>query len=245
MPDPLPIAPRLMNVMGKAYQGVKNRLYRNLSPYGYEADQYNPKTKKMETVGPVSRLYKAIIKNQPEEERLDMEKNPQGFDREKLDLYGMYLGKGQKYNTIKQSEYKPSIGSGKGTYYSVPKLEESINVSEVKAKDFSDFKNQVLSIAEKGGIGGNNIVGKKGDNSAILNMQPLGDAKISTGEDEKGYYISYYDKWDINPFSGGSKVNSSLASALGIDKKEDISGADGPEIYGRIYFDKKTGKRKK
>jgi hypothetical protein len=122
-------------------------------------------------------------------------------------------------------------------------LEESINISEVKAKDFSDFKNQVLSMAENGGIGGNNIVGNKGENSAILDMQPLGNAKISTGEDKKGYYVSYYDKWDINPFSGGSKVNSTLASALGIDKKDDISGANGPEVYGRIYFDKKTGKR--
>jgi hypothetical protein len=32
---------------------------------------------------------------------------------------------------------------------------------------------------------------------------------------------------------------------VGLDKVDDITGTSGPEIYGRIYFDKKTGKRKK
>lgn len=244
MPDPLPIAPRLMTVMGKAYEGVKNRLYKNIYPYGYSREYYDKNSQEFKRDNPVSRLYKAVIKNEPEDERVQMEQEPGGFSREKLDLWGMYLGKGQKYNSIKESEYKPSIGSGKGKYYSVPRLEEKVPITEIKSKNFAEFKTKALDALSQNPMS-NMIDGSRKDNSAIFGIEPLGNAKMSVGEDDKGYYISYYDKWDINPFSGGSKVNSSLASVLGLDKKEDIAGADGPEIYGRIYFDKKTGKRKK
>jgi hypothetical protein len=230
----------------KVAEGVKNRLYENIYPYGYSSQEYNKETGVMEEIGPGTRLYRALVENKREMPRQAVEDNPQGYEKEKMDLWGMYLGKGQKYNTITKSSYTPTRGSGKGTYFSIPKLEEQIGaVGEIKAKDFNDFKNQVL-VSTEGGKFGFNAVEKSRDEAKgkiVANVQPLGDATISVGEDDKGYYISYYDKWDINPFSGGSRVTGKISSALGLDKLDDITGTEGPEIYGRIYFDKKTGKR--
>lgn len=247
MPDPiLPIVPSLMGAISTAAKGVKNRLYRNLYPYGYTSEQYNPDTKQMEEIGPMQRLYRAVVKNEPEPQAVAARENPQGYEKEKMDLWGMYLGKGQKNNTIAKSSYVPTQGSGKGTYYAIPKLEEQIGgIGQIKAKDFNDFKDQVLSSTEGGAFGFNSVSGSRNNQKGkiVANMQPLGDATISAGEDDKGYYISYYDKWDLNPFSGGSAVNNKLVKALGLDKVDDLAGIDGPEIYGRVYFDKKTGKR--
>lgn len=236
----------MLNAVSGLVSKVKNRLYNNLYPYGYSTQQYNPETKTMEEVGPAKRLFRAVVLNQPEQEVAAAKSNPQGYEREKYDLWGMYLGKGQKSNSIKQSTYAPTRGSGKGTYYAIPKLEEQIGaVGEIKAKDFNDFRNQVLSSTEGGTFGFNAVSGSRDDKKAkiVANVQPLGDATISAGEDDKGYYISYYDKWDLNPFSGGSGVASDIAKKLKLDKIDDLAGIDGPEIYGRIYFDKKTGKR--
>lgn len=243
--DPLPgtaglrLATGLATLASKVKEGVKDRLYKNIYPYGYN---YNAPGVR---IGPMQRLWSAVVKDEQEPDRRMMEVSPSGYEREKLDLWGMYLGKGQKYGTVKESQYKPSIGSGKGTYYSVPKLEQDIKVNEIKAKNLDDFKNQVINLAGAGDVIGMNMTSEpdKKKGKFVSNIQPLGDATISTGEDEKGYYISYYDKWDINPFKGGSAVQSSLAKFFGIDKQEDIAGGDAPEIYGRIYFDKKTGKR--
>lgn len=247
MPRP-PIVPSLLGTVSNIASGIKNRLYNNLYPYGYSAQQYNPDTKQMEEVGPAKRLFNAVILNKPEPEMVAARDNPQGFEKEKMDLWGMYLGKGQKNNTIAKSQFTPTRGSGKGTYYSIPKLEEQIGgIGQIKAKDFNDFRNQVLSSTEGGAFGFNSIGGSRDDKKGkiVANMQPLGDATISAGEDDKGYYISYYDKWDLNPFSGGSAVNNKFVKALGLDKLDDLAGIAGPEIYGRIYFDKKTGKRMK
>ena len=232
--------------VNRLVKGIKNRLYENIYPYGYSTEEYDRSTGQMKEVSPANRLYRAIVQNQKEVSKRAADENPQGFEKEKIDLWGMYLGKGQKHNTITKSTYTPSRGSGKGTYYSIPKLEEQIGaIGEIKAKDFNDFKNQVLTSTEGGNFGFNAVSGSRDEKKAkiVANVQPLGDATISAGEDDKGYYISYYDKWDLNPFTGGSSVGGRISSAIGLDKLDDITGTEGPEIYGRIYFDKKTGKR--
>jgi hypothetical protein len=224
----------------KVKEGVTNRLYQNIYPYGYDA-QIPGQDKK---VGPMQRVFSAVVKGEQEPERKMMEMSPSGFEKEKLDLWGMYLGKGQKFGTIKESPFKPSQSKDPNAkYYTVPKIEEDFPVGEIKAKDINEFREKFATLAETSQLGGapTGVNRKKG--SAIMSQQPLGDAKFSAGEDEKGFYVSYYDKWDINPFAGGSAVESSLAKFFGMDKAEDITGTKGPEIYGRIYFDKKTGKR--
>ena len=235
---------------------AKDRAYKNIYPYGYTTTVSDDGGKTTKEIGPLQRFYRAIILNQQETPRLNMEIDPSGFEKEKLDLWGMYLGKGQKHNTIADSKYKPSKGSGGGKYYSVPKLEQDyLNVGNIKAKDFSEFKSAFLKLAD-GGKFGDVIAAGEGEASQIqqgkrvTNIQPLGNATLSTGEDDKGYYISYYDVWDLNPLKGGSALQSldnpaidKVVKFFGMDKKEDLLGGETIEIYGRVYFDKETGNR--
>ena len=60
----------------------------------------------------------------------------------------------------------------------------------------------------------------------------LGNYTIDKGEDSRGKYISYYDKWDLDPFPGNTKLSSTIQKGIGIKA---------PEMYGRIYYDPKTG----
>ena len=64
----------------------------------------------------------------------------------------------------------------------------------------------------------------RGDQSNNMYGETLGNFTIDLGEDEKGKYISYYDKWDLDPFKQDSKK---VQSALGVTS---------PEIYGRLYY---------
>ena len=69
----------------------------------------------------------------------------------------------------------------------------------------------------------------------------LGRYTITKGEDEKGKYVSYYDKWDFNPFDynkypGGESLSKAYEKTMG------FFGMNAPEIYGRVYYDEKTGK---
>ena len=98
------------------------------------------------------------------------------------------------------------------------------------------------------------VVGKYGN---LVYDKVMGDATYKVGEDEKGIFISYRDTWDLNPEKGGSKEPVQEASPYSIKGLYQKGGrlisriASGlakeysspAEIYGKIYFDKKTGKR--
>ena len=68
-------------------------------------------------------------------------------------------------------------------------------------------------------------VGKKEyDIDEVDGMATMGRYKISTGKDKRGKYISYYDKWDLNPLD------------LSIAGKELPTNFGKPfEIYDRVY----------
>lgn len=98
------------------------------------------------------------------------------------------------------------------------------------------------------------VVGEYGN---LVSDPVMGDATYNVGEDEKGNFISYRDTWDLNPSQGGSAEQQSTASPnsikglleKGLDLGKKVASgllkkySSAPEIYGRIYFDKKTGKR--
>jgi hypothetical protein len=92
------------------------------------------------------------------------------------------------------------------------------------------------------------MVGDEGKSKRVVNIQPLGNATVSVGEDDKGYYISYYDKWDLNPLKGGSALEkldndfvNKLLTFTGLADREDLLWGNTTEIYGRVYYDKETG----
>jgi hypothetical protein len=211
----------------------------------------------------VDRVKNTILLNEKEgwRENVDerLKKGRQNISDEeavRLDLLQMYAGKPQLTNSIIQSQYRPSVSKNKqDKYYSSPAIERSIienlyNPTQlnlfkgVNVKSKQDIDNLIKTQLLLEGEDERKSVGK------VAKVPGLGFATLSAGEDESGPYLSYYDKWDINPFSGQySSSDNSILNKIG--KKYLSSGdiAEGlsnvPEIYGRIYFDKKTGKPRK
>jgi len=56
------------------------------------------------------------------------------------------------------------------------------------------------------------------------------------GKDEKGEYIDYYDKWDLNPFERKSGTMGKILDK-GATAAQNLAGIKNPEVYGRVYYD--------
>jgi hypothetical protein len=70
----------------------------------------------------------------------------------------------------------------------------------------------------------------------------MGTSTVGRGYDKKGEYISYYDKWDVNPMYGDYADNSLKGTILGylIPKNgtDMFMGKTTPlSFYDRIYLD--------
>ena len=210
---------------------AKRRLRDNIYPVGYTAGRGD--------VMPQERLLSAILQDSKETNRrimdqmIDKDVDPgvysevKGLDpeslKERTDLFSMALGQGQQYDTIEESEYKPSKsveGDESTTYY-------RSKVTEREIQKLIDANEPIRELTESGYHNMPNNV--------------LGNYVIDYGEDDRGKYISYYDKWDLNPFSrGAGQVGGDSAFRVTKASEDFVSNALGvssPEIYGRIYFD--------
>ena len=186
---------------------IKTRITDNIQPHGYEKDDK----------GPLDRLYSAIVDDEAERySNRDMQERGKGRSRtfqERTDLFKMMLGQDQVHNTIEVSEYKPTKGDPKTTYY--------------KSKATEDYIRRQI----KSGRNPEDIVGVR-YHSDPMKVNVLGNYTIDRGEDEKGKYISYYDRWDLNPISDGEKGPAYYAE----EAAKALLGLKGPEVYGRVYY---------
>jgi hypothetical protein len=60
---------------------------------------------------------------------------------------------------------------------------------------------------------------------------------MNLGEDDKGKYVSYYDKWDLDPYQrkgGALDMISTIA--------QKAAGVQPAEAYGRVYYGSKKQK---
>ena len=174
---------------------VRRRLYHNLAPYGYTRT--------------IARLESAI-KNNTSHEFDRRHKN----DRDRQDIWAEYLGIPEEErkalfdsstSILRDSQYSPTVGKEQNIKYKAIS-----NPSEADVRDLIQHA-EVLPIGKNkvvaGGIG-----------------HALGRYTIGHNYDNKGEYVSYYDKWDLNPFS-----NAGEDLSLGIGKPVNI--------YDRIYLD--------
>lgn len=230
-----------------------NRMAENLAPYDYST----PGTTA------VQRFIDAVFRNKKEEDRAMLEKELQfdndtwGNPKERIDLLQMLAGKQQKYNTIKESKYKPKKPEEGTQYYSSSGIENEIvkelglSGKDIKsAKDILDIIQPIASIDPKTN---KPMIGKGG---VVTTVPGLGQATYSAKRDSKGrVYLEYKDIWDLNPSSGlyadEKKAGGLTAEGLknmGIEFVKDAATnivnatATPPKVYGRIYFDPKTGK---
>lgn len=103
------------------------------------------------------------------------------------------------YQYLSGSEYKPTMGNNEDVQY-------------MSIQD-EPFKQRIVEEFNKGKKKGNKV-----NVSYAKDLDPLGKFSIYEGKDEGGEYLSYYDKWDVNP----------LADMIGKPF----------ELYDRIYVEK-------
>jgi hypothetical protein len=231
-----------------------NRMAENLDPFDYR------------TMGrsTVDRAYHSIIKNEKEPSRAETEQYidkgygavPNPTFKERVDLLQMLAGKKQKYNTIEPSEHRPTIGAEKSSkYYRSKGIEQEI-IKNLGLNDKSvKWQKDILDMITAGALldeDGKKMIRKSG----VVNIVPgLGAATYGVGKDKKGVYLSYSDTWDLDPSSGAyaDKKAKGLTTMENLNDAatgflKDVSTnvinteATPPKVYGRIYFDPKTGK---
>lgn len=137
--------------------------------------------------------------------------------KSRLDAFNFYMGKPQKYNTFDVSDYRPSKEADfKTNYYKLNYFQDYY----APDSNVTDLENlfKTKSLAE---IDLPFLFSKKEKQKVNAADAPvMANYTLSKGEDEKGKYYSYYDKWDIAPMDFGKPF----------------------EIYDRIYYDPSTNK---
>ena len=164
------------------------------------------------------------------------------------DLLRTTLGLKPKYNTLDISDYKPSLSKDKDQIYyklkGVTSPEKLLGVYDAMQKGnnkplvfASDEMNKVLSEDQDLAKKINEIAyGKNFSDEPIKDFdyskefpRSLGKFTITKGKDDKGEYISYYDKWDLAP--SDVNVDAIVGKPL--------------EVYDRFYlndYETKDGK---
>ena len=227
---------------------INANLAENIDPYSYDGGGSNVTgtaniIDKMKFLGSAGKKYmEAGVFNIKNPQRTLIEKNPSGQDMLRMDLLSMYAGKPQKYGSVVKSQYTPSTAKDSGkTYYSSKLVEGDLLASILNEDAINKLSKGIKSKKDlEAALSG---AGQKGDIGYQTTVTGLGKATFDFGEDAKGPYISYYDKWDLNPLSGkSSAVKIGKSGDKFVTGLTEALGATPPEVYGRIYFDKKTGK---
>jgi hypothetical protein len=228
---------------------VKNKIVKNILPYGYE----NPLTRIKNAVLDKDDAKSAgYTENWRYGQDKDYKSGGLGLDeimdenrdtnsaKERRDLLsiGMLSGK-QQHNSIPISEYRPTNSTDENmVYYSSPSTEKAIR-QKIKLRGIEsvleDFKPNEKGIPSWQGRLRTGLINDKGKEYGTNDNDVLGNFTQNLGEDEKGKYISYYDTWDLNPFSGKSKIADAITTGV-----QYAAGIKPPEVYGRIYYDEKV-----
>lgn len=150
------------------------------------------------------------------------------IDTGRKDAWAMYLGLPQKHDSFVESDYKPSVAKNQNAKYY--KYSDKENVGRTSSVSFnkSRLSKKIRSIA--------NNKSKKG--TAL--DRTLGSFTWEKGEDERGKYISIYDRWDIHPFRSFSTIGVGSTSEKDFGQK---LGVGQPwEYYDRFYYEENKNK---
>jgi hypothetical protein len=128
------------------------------------------------------------------------------------DAFALYLGLPQQHETFGISDYQPAMSKEKKYYF---KLNGYFGNSPEEQKKRI---HQLLFSIDM------NSSPENPNKASLFENHTLTNHTISKGEDEKGHYISYYDRWDFEyPMEG----------------KQGFFGKPF-EVYDRMYYDPKT-----
>jgi hypothetical protein len=199
--------------------GVSELLYRTINP-GF--DYYKPQQS--------VRVLTDAIANMPAALNLDKTytySDEADYDNPLQDAWATYLGLPQANNSFSPSSYRPSKSTDPtNKYYKFNDLAEVTGGFAGGGEDMHWYIQDLLQRLKNNSDSGAGEI-------AVGSNHAMGNYKWSKGADEKGSYISYYDKWDLMPtLPGNIKPNLSL---LPVGKPF--------ELYDRIYYDPKTYKQ--
>jgi hypothetical protein len=186
----------------KAYKPLINSaIYQGIYPYGYEGSD---------------KTIEEVVKNIIQRREVQL---PNAED-----AWRLYLGLPQEHNTFDISEYRPSKEKGDQKYY----YKINGHFDKITHRNPSEIKLLVERLknpkpARVYGLGYDRWYAEKWDTLPIHKDEMMGRYTLSQGEDERGHYISYWDRWDLD---------------IGIEK----DGFFGRpfEIYDRMYYDPVT-----
>lgn len=207
---------------------LSSRIYEAIFPWGYGARQPGPEENYDSSQSRAGRAARALlgIDNSPRSRALPTRE----------DAWRLYLGLPQESNTFRVSVHVPSRGTENKPYFSVNKIEDDpesflttiVDINRLGLRnDESSSSSPLKNVL--GAIEGNGGAMQIDDQFAGV----MGRFTLSKGRDSQGPYISYYDRWDLDPTNpSGSRMK--LA-----DRVVDSLGRPF-EIYGRIYYDPKT-----
>jgi hypothetical protein len=235
----------------KALQNVSE----NVNPYNYN----DVDIQTGENMPWVTRAIKTAIGEKEPNRILTEKAAQQGVDpytgqpsneaRTRLDLLNMLANKPQQYNTLEPSEYKPSIGAQSGSKYMKSRAIESDILNNMFTQTEQGKKILESGIRSEADLEKllteSGLPYEKGKGGYVMQVPGLGQGTLGVKKDKKGTYLSYSDVWDVDPSSGmySQDNNNLLTTALGKFAK---AGFVSPQkVYGRIYFDEKTGKPKR
>jgi hypothetical protein len=141
------------------------------------------------------------------------------------DAWRMYLGMPQTKNSFGISDYVPSRSADSTPYYY-----KFNNFMDILMRDVAsgneglDSNERMKKVVEQ--------VRAAGGSMPAFDETELGWAlknhTLGTGQDAKGQYLSYYDKWDLAPHLNGTQWNVSKNVGQPF------------EIYDRVYYDPET-----
>ncbi len=234
-----------VRVASKAGEKVKDRVLANINPIGYDTDRRG------RSASFTKRIIDGLILDKKEPLKKEMEKKAPAEYIERQDLLSLYLGRKQKNNSIGISSYRPTVGDNPKHQYVTSALAEGkirqgvAEIANIKSNSLEEIKGKVLAAIKSGTMG----IPESGKGGFHVKLPAMNEATMDVGEDEKGYYISYSDRWDINPIRGTASIlkkspkAAAIAKHLGVSAVEDINPIGRPvNIYGRVYINKKTGK---
>lgn len=139
------------------------------------------------------------------------------------DAKDIYLGMPQRSNTFIKSGERPTQGIINNPYKS-----KYLSSKPIIEQYLIPIRNKILTgFSNKNNNSKDIKMGKSGKNG-VTTLPILGHSTVDIGTDKnKGDYISYYDKWDID-MSGKANTNDNVAN---------IIGGKPFDIYDRIYLD--------
>jgi hypothetical protein len=169
----------------------------------------------------------------------------------RLDSWALYLGLPQRYGTFRISAHKP-VGSPQPAADYLSFTDHAMDDALVRyaLKELPGETDDRESSPARSGDGQRSRMIAADDVNAgpegFKGNKSLGHFVLERRRDEHGHYVAYTYTWQLTPMAGLPVVGMFIrALKVRTIEASDVAGVGHPfAIYGRVYYDPATGKRR-